>query len=770
MTKSQSFLRLPRRALLLLLTLVIGALAAPAFAEESPPPVAEPGPENGVIEGQVLIEGVREPVPAATVKLVGTTRTVETDEQGRFRFDEVPPGSYYLTVAADTIEEFTLAVVVKPGQTATAKCYVKRTAYLQDEVVVTAPRQPEQTSSQEISAQELDGVPGANNDVIRVVENMPGVASVGPGGFGDMNGLVIRGVSADNSLYLFNGFGIPQLFHFGALVSTINAELIDDITYYPGGFGVKYGQALGGVVEVTSRSPRTDRIGGVVDLSTYSSYVMFEGPAGPNFSWAGSVRRSFIDFILPAVIPEDQASFTLSPTFYDYSAILEYRPDPNNLVRTTFVGADDRVGLVGQVDTNEPFSGSSFDSVIDWHQGSVRWDAAPTGAFTNSLAANLLYFQTENNFGENMKVELAILSPVLREEFTLALGSWNQLRAGMTVGYARIDLNLNVPHVPSEGHPMMASNDEISHQNFVAETVDGTAYLDDVMKPAPWVQIIPGVRVDYTHYLNRATADPRLLTKFFVTDRATIKAAAGIYHQWPDYTEITEGYGNPDLRAEVAYEGVLGGDYDFGQGWSLGIESYYKYLDDLATQTEAGDDVPYRNTGVGYIYGGELLARKRLTDRLFGWVSYTYSVSMRRDTPDDDWRYFDQDQRHNFIILANYTLGESRLWRIGAKWQFQTSTPYTAIVGSLYDADTDTYQPIYSEDVNGEREKPYHQLDLRVDKLWVFRSWTLNTYLDVQNVYWNQYPAGYMYNYNYTERKPVSFALFLPSIGLDARF
>jgi len=316
----------------------------------------------------------------------------------------------------------------------------------------------------------------------------------------------------------------------------------------------------------------------------------------------------------------------------------------------------------------------------------------------------------------------------------------------------------------------MASNDELTRQNFVAETTDGAAYLDDVMKPAPWVQLIPGVRVDYTQYLNRATADPRLLTKFFVTDRATIKAAAGVYHQWPDYTEITEGYGNPDLRAEVAYEGVLGGDYDFGQGWSLGVEGYYKHLDDLATQTGAGDDVPYRNTGVGYIYGGELLTRKRLTDRLFGWVSYTYSVSMRRDTPDGDWRYFDQDQRHNFIILANYTLGESRRWRIGAKWQFQTSTPYTAIVGSLYDADTDTYQPIYSADVNDEREKPYHQLDLRVDKLWVFRSWTLNTYLDVQNVYWNQYPAGYMYNYNYTERKPVSYALFLPSIGLDARF
>ena len=290
------------------------------------------------------------------------------------------------------------------------------------------------------------------------------------------------------------------------------------------------------------------------------------------------------------------------------------------------------------------------------------------------------------------------------------------------------------------------------------------------MKPAPWVQLIPGVRVDYAQYLQHASFDPRLLLKFFPTKQATIKTSAGVYHQWPSFSESIPGFGNPHLDAQAAYEGLLGCEYDFGQGWSIDGEGYYKYLDDLATQTAPGDSVPYRNTGIGYIYGAELLARKKLTDRLFGWLSYTYSVSRRRDTPNSAWRYFDEDQRHNFIILASYTLGENRLWRIGGKWQFFTGTPDTPINGSVYDADTDSYLPIYSSHINSERGAPYHQLDVRVDKLWVFHNWTLNTYLDVQNVYWNRYPFAYTYNYDFTKRKPVSVVPFMPSIGLDARF
>jgi hypothetical protein len=294
--------------------------------------------------------------------------------------------------------------------------------------------------------------------------------------------------------------------------------------------------------------------------------------------------------------------------------------------------------------------------------------------------------------------------------------------------------------------------------------------VDDVIDPAKWVQVVPGVRMDYFDRTNEVTFDPRLMLKFFPTEKSTIKASAGVYHQPPVYDEVAEEFGTPTLESEVAYQGSFGFDYDFGKGYSLDVQGYYKDLDNLVSSTEDGAEDVYDNAGVGRIYGGELLARKRLTDRLFGWVSYSYSESRRKDRPGGDWRWFDQDQRHNLIFVASYQFGENKQWRLGGRWQLSTGLPFTDIENAFYNADSDSYIPIYSEDTNGERAELFHQLDIRVDKLWIFNNWSLNTYLDIQNVYWQKYPFGYEYNFDYTERRAVSFPSFMPSIGVQARF
>ena len=51
----------------------------------------------------------------------------------------------------------------------------------------------------------------------------------------------------------------------------------------------------------------------------------------------------------------------------------------------------------------------------------------------------------------------------------------------------------------------------------------------------------------------------------------------------------------------------------------------------------------------------------------------------------------------------------------------------------------------------GSRLPLFHQLDLRVDKVWKFPRWQLTWYLDIQNVYSYQAPEGQTYNYNFTQ-------------------
>ena len=82
---------------------------------------------------------------------------------------------------------------------------------------------------------------------------------------------------------------------------------------------------------------------------------------------------------------------------------------------------------------------------------------------------------------------------------------------------------------------------------------------------------------------------------------------------------------------------------------------------------------------------------------------------------------------------------------------------------------TDTYVPVYGP-VNSYRLPDFAQLDVRIDKVWVFDNWSLDLYLDIQNVYAHANQEGLQYNYDYTQAKPTSGLPILPILGIRAEF
>ena len=60
--------------------------------------------------------------------------------------------------------------------------------------------------------------------------------------------IIVRGANPGDSGTYFDGVEIPLLYHFGGLTSVVNAEFLEDIAFYPGGFGAYYGRATAGIV------------------------------------------------------------------------------------------------------------------------------------------------------------------------------------------------------------------------------------------------------------------------------------------------------------------------------------------------------------------------------------------------------------------------------------------------------------------------------------------------------------------------------------------
>ena len=118
-----------------------------------------------------------------------------------------------------------------------------------EEIVVRgAPRRRDVTDVT-VSATEASQVAGTQGDPIKIVENLPGLARPS---FGSGQLIVWGSAPAETRTYV-DGVEIPALFHGSALRSTVNGDLVRDVTLTPGAYGADYGRALGGMVRVETK-------------------------------------------------------------------------------------------------------------------------------------------------------------------------------------------------------------------------------------------------------------------------------------------------------------------------------------------------------------------------------------------------------------------------------------------------------------------------------------------------------------------------------------
>ncbi len=181
------------------------------------------------------------------------------------------------------------------------------------------------------------------------------------------------------------------------------------------------------------------------------------------------------------------------------------------------------------------------------------------------------------------------------------------------------------------------------------------------------------------------------------------------------------------------------------------------------------------NVGLGRVVGGELLVKKNADgdcprflklEKCFGWISYTLMRSERK-SPGDSWRLFFFDQTHILTVVISGLW--KRGWQVGLRFRLVSGNPTTAYRGGIFNADSNSYIPVFGEQ-NGDRLPLFHQLDLRVDKKWVFKKWILSIYLDIQNVYNYQATEFVLWNFNYTKSTTLNGLPIIPSIGLKGAF
>ncbi len=719
-----------------------------------PPPTPAP---TGTIAGTLRLAGTRAPQVGVRVLLPEIDREVYSDEGGLFEFPDVPAGEQRLRVEDDALGVVETRETVQPGKRTEITLYLDPPGP-GDRVVVVGRRPPREVVRRTVTVEEIRTIPGTQGDALKVVQNLPGSARVPPGFDGGR--IVLRGGGA--SLAYLDRHPIPLAFHFGGLRSTVASALIESLDLYPGNFGVEFGRGNGGVVDIRLRAPASDDVHGYAEADVFDAGALVEGPLGADFgSLAVAFRRSYIDGVLALALDEDQLEqFSTAPRYYDAQILHQIDLSGGHELRTLLYGSSDRIILLSDA--------ASGGLVAEWVGGQLRWTSRAGGGLRNEASVSYLVSSEELSYNEDFRQDLTWHRLLLREDVAWEPTDTLELRGGLDAQLlvGRLELRSAATTFTRDGElppdgPPRANDAELVALSEDLLWASPALYFEATWALGP-VELVPGLRAEWFGSTGDLALQPRLTSRYTPWGGTTFKAGVGLFAEQLPPIDLATKLGNPDLMVERSLHTSVGVEQRLTDALKIDLTGYYKVFEDLVTRS---DDPAERlvNQGTGRAWGLEVLLRHDATQRLYGWVAYTLQRSVRTDRPGGEERLFDLDQTHNLVVVAQYRF-DSR-WEAGLRWRFVSGNPYTPVAGTVLDIDENTYARIPGEP-NSRRVAPFHSLDLRVDKHWVFDTWRLTTYLEVQNAYNRENVRGVGYNYDYTQEVEQLDLPIIPSFGI----
>jgi hypothetical protein len=716
---------------------------------------------GALIQGQVRDAEDRNPLPLVNVYLEKTQFGTTTDEEGRYRLSELPPGRYELVFSMVGYEPEQRRVELALDDELRISVQLTPAPVEVPEVVTSTRRQEfkeeVKVSRYRMSAQEIGLAPGLlESDLMRALQALPGVVT--PSDFS--SALYVRGGSPDQNLIILDDAEVYNPFHLGGFFSTFPLETVDRAEFFAGGFPANYGNRLSSVLRIVSRTGDRDRFHGGLASSLLATTAHIESPL-PYGSLLLSGRRTYYDQVLPLF------GVQFPYYFYDYQAIAQFRPSARSELKYSGFGSLDRFDMAEEVRI-----------YLDWlnraHSLSYKHLFGDEGYLKLALART--DFEGKFEMGDATEIRNEVSQWALRGE-----AIWRVSSHRLSVGGEAESTKYNY---------------DVAAVGLANYKIEGpgryqAVWVQDHWNPHPFWIVEPGVRLEHHYAKYRLDADylrvnPRLGIKYLLDAQTGLKLALGRFNQFLGITRPEQGmmpiyFWIPvfdTFPPQAADHLILGVERLFSEESDLQLETYYKRYPSLLIFNQYLDplDIPSTVffTAQGQACGLDLLYRYE-AKKLQGWVSYSLGFSRFERNGRGYPTSF--DRRHSLNILAGYRLG--RGWIGNLRFCFGSGLPYTGVVGRYryyyWDPITNDYRycwaPVYG-DYNSERYPPYHRLDVSITKDLQLSWGELDLSLQVINLYNNHNLFLYYYDYSTEppQRRGVSMIPFLPSLELKLKF
>ena len=743
--------------------------------------------DKGIITGNVIDKENQKPVAGAIVEIVELSMKTASSEDGAFSFKNIPYGNYQVKITCLGYEALTKTdIVVLSSRPTNVDISMNPLSYSTDVIDVES-RYFQKSNDVSVSSFNLDfeevrRAPGAAEDILRMVQTLPGVAP----GNDQRNDLIVRGGSPAENLTIIDGIEIPNINHYptqgssSGPIGMINVKFINNVDFSTGGFSARYGDKLSSVLDINFREGYRKRILSDINLSTAGFGGVFEGPLFTSKgSFLVSIRKSYLNLIKGAI------RLAAVPDYWDFNVKTVY--DFNKNTKLTFVGIGglDKISFDGdasKVSDDNPYgkatgdqkqftAGFNLKNLIK--HGYIQTIVANSSGFTllsnrdiRNDALKFNYDSYESDFNA-------------RSEIFYQLGAKSSISAGIGGRYIKFK------------NETFYNADTTAFGNIIPETnvnvksnyQKASAYAQYTLKLLKDKLILnPGFRYDYFSGINQKNVvSPRFGVSYELDQVTTLNASTGIYYQAPDYLWVTADPANQNLKFLEAIHYVVGIEHLFTSDLRVSVEGYYKKYKNYPVSSlvpsyvmisggaDNGPNLLFgaaTSDGYGYSRGIDVSIQKKLTGNgIYGMVSYSLAESRVTALVGGE-KPGDFDYRHNLTIIAGYQL--SNEWLVGLKFRYTTGRPYTPFD---IEASTISGRGIADfNDFNGARYKDYNRLDLRVDKKWNFKKLSIVTYFEFQNVFNTTNVYQYFWNQYRNEQGTIYQWAFLPVGGFSIQF
>ena len=717
--------------------------------------------QTGEIKGIVSNSINKEPIPFAVIILEGTSFGTTSDDNGNYTISGLNPGMHNLKASFVGFKPVTMYEIQVRNVNATfVNIEMEEMSMEMQEAIVTAQpfikKEESPLSLRNIGVSEIKRNPGGNRDISKVIQSLPGVAITSS----FRNDIIVRGGSPNENRFYLDGIEVPTINHFstqgasGGPVGLINVDFIQDLDFYSGAFPANRGNALSSVLDFKFKDARTDKPAYSLTLGSNDLAATIETPLTKKSTLIASYRRSYLQFLFQAL------DLPFLPKYDDFQFKSEIKPDDRNIITIIGLGAIDNVSLntdaspteenqyvLSQIPTNNQWNytiGSTWRHFKDKSYSTV----VVSRNYLNNTAQKYIDNDESNESKKILDYESAEAENKIRIEQTSRNNGW-KINYGVGSEWAtyttttfqklanELTLNYNSEiHVFKYGAFGQISKGVLEERLLLSfgARLDGNNFNAHMANP-----------------LNQFS--PRLSASYSLSEKIALNFNTGIYNQLPPYTTL--GYRNTagelvnqDVKYIQSKHLVLGLEYNTSKNARITVEGFYKLynhypmdlIDSISLANKGSDfgvigNTPVLSNNKGRSYGIEFFFQQKLYNNFYGLFSYTFVGSEFQDFY-GSYVASSWDYRHMLSITGGKIF--KRNWEVGAKFRFNSGSPYTP-----YDVPASALKTNYdvtnagipdNTKLNTQRVEPFYQLDVRVDKKYNFKNWSLDLYLDVQNI------------------------------------